>query len=90
MFLGNSRYANLETVTAKDRSGRDAAAVKLRRIPQTDGADTVVSSADRLDIMADSRYADATRYWRIGDANTELEVEDLVQRAGRTILVPPE
>ncbi len=33
MFLKNSRYHGLPTVTAKDRAGTEVAAVKLRRLP---------------------------------------------------------
>jgi hypothetical protein len=47
-----------------------------------------VSEGDRLDILAERRYRDATRYWHIGDANTELEANELVRSAGRTIQVP--
>jgi hypothetical protein len=90
VFLKSSRYAGVATVTALDRSGREVTGVRLRRIPETDGEATAVSSSDRLDVMADARYQDATRYWHIGDANSELEVGELVDKAGRTIRVPAE
>lgn len=88
MFLKNSRYYGLSTVTSTDRGGRDVTAVKLRRLPETAGDDTQVVSADQLDIMADARYSDATRYWHIADANSELEANELTRVAGRTIKVP--
>ena len=89
MFLKNSRYYGLPSVAAKDRSGRDVTAVKLRRLPATPGDDYAVTSSDRVDIIADARYSDATRYWRIADANSELEAEELTQQVGRVIEVPP-
>jgi hypothetical protein len=89
MFLKNSRYFGLPTVAAKDRNGRDVTAVKLRRLPETPGDDYAVTSSDRVDIIADARYSDATRYWHVADANSELEAEELTQQVGRVIEVPP-
>jgi len=89
MFLKNSRYYGLPTVAAKDRNGRDVTAVKLRRLPATPGDDYAVTSSDRVDIIADARYSDATRYWHVADANSELEAEELTQQVGRVIEVPP-
>ncbi|HET9700757.1 MAG TPA: LysM domain-containing protein [Burkholderiales bacterium] len=88
MFLKNSRYRGLPTVQARDRSGRTVTAVKLRRLPATTGDDTVVGAADRLDILAEARHGDATRYWHIADANTELEAAELTRRPGRAIKAP--
>ena len=89
MFLKNSRYYGLLTVAATDRNGRDVTAVKLRRLPDTAGDDYAVTSSDRVDIIADARYSDATRYWHVADANSELEAEELTQQVGRVIEVPP-
>ena len=89
MFLKNSRYYGLPTVAAKDRNGRDVTAVKLRRLPETPGDGYAVTSSDRVDIIADARYSDATRYWHVADANSELEAEELTQQVGRVIEVPP-
>lgn len=88
MFLKNSRYYGLPTVTVEDHNGREVAAVKLRRLPATPGNDYSVTSSDRVDILADARYSDATRYWHIADANSELEAEELAQQVGRAIEVP--
>ena len=68
MFLKNSRYSGLPTVTAKDRSGADIAAVKLRPLPVVSGDEVSVKSHDQLDVISEQRYADATRYWHIADA----------------------
>jgi hypothetical protein len=38
--------------------------------------------------MAERKYADATGFWHIADANTELEAAALTAEAGRRILVP--
>jgi nucleoid-associated protein YgaU len=88
MFLKNSRYAGLPTVTAHDRSGREVEAVKRRPLPATDGDPHTVQAHDKLDAMSDARYRDATRYWHIADANSELEAGELVRTVGRSIAVP--
>jgi hypothetical protein len=88
MFLKNSRYFGLPTALAKDRSGRPVAAVRMRRLPQTGGTELQVKDKDQLDVMSERRYKDATRYWHIADANSELEANELVRVAGRRILVP--
>jgi len=88
MFLKNSRYFGLPTVVARDRGGREVVAVKLRRLPAVAGDARTVQGHDRLDVMSDAGYRDATRYWHIADANTELEAEELTRTAGRIIAVP--
>lgn len=88
MFARNSRYYGLETVEKEDRSGRAVKAVKLRRLPETAGLAATIRDPDQLDVMSELQYGDATRYWHIGDANTELETSRLVATTGRSIQVP--
>lgn len=88
MFLKNSRYHGLPTETVTDRQGREVTMVKLRRLPATSGDAAAVTNHDRVDLIAHARYRDATQYWRIADANTELESESLTAVAGRTIRIP--
>jgi hypothetical protein len=88
MFRSNSRYFNTPTVTATGVDGHDVTAVALRVLPRTSGTPTVVRSGDQLDVMAQDRTGDGTRYWHIADANCELEANALVIRDGRVITVP--
>ena len=88
MFLKNSRYDGLPTVTGNDRAGRSVVAVKLRPLPMTVGEQITVKGHDQLDVMSEERFHDATRYWHIADANTELEAATLVKSASRTIAIP--
>ena len=88
MFLSNSRYAGLDTVSAVGLDGQEVPAVKLRRLPDTRGVSTTVKSGEQLDVMSEQRYKDGTRYWHIADANTELEANALVRKDGRVIEVP--
>ncbi len=88
MFLKNSRYYELATITARDARGVEVQAVKLRRLPPTAGEDTAVHDHDQLDVMAQQRYNEPTQFWRIADANSELEANELVRTTGRHISVP--
>lgn len=88
MFLKNSRYYGLATVTTTDARGVEVQAVKLRRLPAASGEDTQVKDHDQLDVMAQQRYREPTQFWRIADANSELEANELVRVTGRRIAVP--
>jgi hypothetical protein len=93
LFLQNSRYFNLDVVDAEDGSGRTVKAVKLRRLPFASGTPTLVKGNTRLDVMAQSKYGDGTKFWHIGDANTELQPNDLLKerpqnKQEQSILVP--
>ncbi len=93
MFLESSRYLNVKTVEAETNGGRKVRAVMLRRLPYVAGTPIVVKGNDRLDVMAQRKYSDPTRFWHIADANTELEANNLVkeraqEKEARVINVP--
>ena len=88
MFLKNSRYDGLETVETVDRHGRPVTAIKRRKLPATTGDAYAVQGPDKLDVMAQRNYSDPTRFWRVADANSELEANELTRVAGRVIDVP--
>jgi nucleoid-associated protein YgaU len=89
MFAKGSRYENvpIASVPAPHGGAAEVAVVKLRPL-ESPGADPVtVRSHDQLDAMSEAQYGDATRYWHIADANSELEAAELTRQPGRTILV---
>jgi hypothetical protein len=88
MFLDNSRYARVTQSLVRTGAGREVALVRLRRLPATNGEAYTVQGNDRLDVLAQRRYADPTKFWHIGDANTELYVPVLLARVLRIIRVP--
>jgi hypothetical protein len=88
MFLKNSRYYGQTTIDSQDGSGRDVQAVKLRRLPDTPGEPYTTVQYSKLDAIGKTQYNDATRFWRIADANSELEANALVAETNRTISVP--
>jgi hypothetical protein len=98
MFDANSRYIKCQVVEVETAKGEKVNAVKHRRLPYAPGNLTEIKGTDRLDIMVHRKYADGTKFWRVADANTELEANDLVKHerpenpltkeATRFILVP--
>ena len=88
MFLENSRYAKVATVETTTPSGETALALTLRRLTPVACDPYTVASGDRLDLIADARYGDATRFWHVADANTALDSRTLVEEVGATIAVP--
>lgn len=78
MFLPISRYARTPQIAVTLNDGTQVSAVELRVIPATPGDITTVTSNDRLDVIAQRMYADATRYWHIADANSALESNHLL------------
>lgn len=87
-FLSTSRYAKQSTLTVQLADGRTVKALTLRRLPATRGEAVTVEENDRLDLMANRRYRDPTRFWHIADANRELEAHRLTAEAGGDVDVP--
>ena len=65
MFGKKSRYYGLETVSTQDSMGRSVQAVKLRRLADTTGDETVIVDGDQLDVMAKDLYKDPARFWHL-------------------------
>lgn len=80
MFDPNSRYVKSPIVEVESANGKKVNAVKLRRLPYVPGYLTEIKGTDRLDIMAQRKFKDGTRFWHIADANTDLEANDLVEQ----------
>lgn len=88
MFLDTSRYARVAQDTVPTRSGRTGSAIRLRALPPTTGEPYAVIDRDRLDLLAQARYADDTRFWHIADANTALDARTLTDDTGDVIILP--
>jgi hypothetical protein len=78
VFLENSRYFNVKTVETQNETGRSFLAVMLRRLPYVAATPSVIKGNDRLDVIAQRKYGDPTKFWHVADANTELEANNLV------------
>jgi hypothetical protein len=88
VFLTNSRYSKVATVTTRLATGEEVVALKLRKLTPASGEPRTVKSGDRLDVIAQQSAADATQFWHIADANTALDSRSLVAEPGDTVNVP--
>ena len=88
MFLPNSRYAKVATVTTRLATGEEVVALKLRKLTPVVGEPRTVMSGDRLDLFAQQGYGDATQFWHVADANTALDSRELTAVPGDTLDVP--
>ncbi|MBM9594981.1 hypothetical protein [Roseitranquillus sediminis] len=87
MFLETSRYAKVPRDEV-EVAGRRTVAIRLRRLPAPPADPHVVQQGDRLDLIAQARFDDGTRFWHIADANSARDSRTLVTRVLRTIMVP--
>ena len=87
MFLRGSRYAQARELTAGPVEG-----VRPREIgPATGVIEHVLKEGDRPDLLARHYYNDARLWWRILDANPDLNsAADLLDpaRVGEVVLIP--
>jgi hypothetical protein len=89
LFLENSRYFGLKTMTVTLPDGRAVVAVQPRRLPSPAAEPLEVKGNERLDIIAQRRYQDGTRFWHIADANSQLEARRLVEPEAANTSNPP-
>jgi hypothetical protein len=88
VFLDSSRYAKVAQDTVPTSTGGSVTAIRLRPLPPTAGEPYTVLEHDRLDLLAQARYADGTRFWHVADANTALDARELTAATGATITLP--
>jgi len=88
MFLDKSRYAKTPRDEVETRSGRRVTAIRLRRLPLPPADPYVVKQDDRLDLLAQKRLNDGTKFWHIADANTAVEAKTLVARVLGSMKIP--
>jgi nucleoid-associated protein YgaU len=91
IFKG-SRYEKLAKATYKVRAsdGRDHSALPIRFTPSTPATfRQTIAAHDRLDLIAARFYGNPLKFWRIADANSAMDPEDLLEE-GLDILIPPD
>lgn len=91
MFPVNSRYHDIETVNLTTVSGRKIAYLRRRFVPQaTTGvsAEHLVTQDERLDNITARYLGDPEQFWRVCDANTAMQPDDLTAEIGRRLQIP--
>jgi hypothetical protein len=86
-----SRYHGLPILTHERPNGRKIAYFDRRFVPQQDRFATLleheVQEHERLDHLAGTYLNDAEQFWRIADANNELDPVELTAEPGRTVRI---
>ena len=89
MFERGSRYEGVPQAVHVTPDGRTIRYVRLRIIPQPGAAaEHVLKQQERLDRVAYAWFGDARGWWRIADANLELDPARLEAQPGRVLAIP--
>lgn len=92
MFLKDSRYKDARRFEADEAGVVRCKGVRPRAIgPAAGVVEYVIQEGDRLDLLARHFYGDPRLWWRILDANPDLDTGVLISlkdRAGEVILIP--
>ena len=90
MILKGSRYEKVGVYQAIDSSGAAFTALNIRFVPSTPaGFRHTLSDGERLDTLAYTYYRNPEKFWRIADANTAMDPQDLIE-PGLQIFIPPD
>lgn len=88
----NSRYRGVGIAALEPPGGDPVSYFRRRFVPQPDRFATLqehtVADRDRLDNLAARYLGDPEIYWRFADANGALRPDELVETAGRRLVVP--
>jgi hypothetical protein len=92
LFPPSSRYYGIAAATLVDETGRVQIHLRRRFLPPLAGGPAPlvhrVGQGERLDHLAFRYLGDPEAFWRIADANTELQAERLTDAAGRVLVIP--
>ena len=89
MFSKTSRYFPLGELTHRAPDGRDIVYKERRLVPPTPaGGRVTIGQSGRLDLLAGRIFKDPQKFWRLCDANEELNPFELQARSGRSLKVP--
>jgi nucleoid-associated protein YgaU len=90
MIFKGSRYEGVGVYQVAGPKGQAISVLKIRFIPPTPAGFFHTFAADeRLDLLAFKFYRNPEKFWRIADANTEMDPEDLLD-PGRPLRIPPD
>lgn len=89
MFDPKSRYFDLPDLTYTAPNGREIVYKERRLVPRTPARlRTTLAQSERLDLVAARTQGDAQLFWRICDANEELDPFRMQAQSGRTLKLP--
>jgi hypothetical protein len=91
LFPQTSRYHGVEILKHKTPDGREVAYLARRIVPQQSRFETLrehaVSEGDRPDNLAAHYLGDPEQFWRLADANNDLNPFELTAEINRRIRI---
>jgi nucleoid-associated protein YgaU len=90
MIFKGSRYENVPVLTITTPDGRTESYFAIRFVPDTPaGYLHTFRAGERLDLVSFKYYRNPEKFWRIADANGEVDPEELLE-PGRRVRIPPD
>jgi hypothetical protein len=90
-FPPTSRYYGIETATLKTAGGQTEVYLRRRFVPPAERfellVEHVVTEDERLDNIAATYMDDPEAFWRIADANSAMQPEELTETVGRKLRI---
>jgi hypothetical protein len=91
MFAINSRYQSIATAEYESPAGKKYVYLGRRFVPPPESFALlqlhVVTGGERLDNIAAQFLGDPELFWRLCDANTAMQPEELTQTVGRRLRI---
>jgi hypothetical protein len=94
VITDTSRYRDVGTSSWTGPDGHEHPYLRRRFIPDPSGvvtmAEHTVTQGDRLDNITARYLGDPEQYWRVCDANSAMDPDDLVHedQIGRQLIIP--
>jgi hypothetical protein len=92
MFPPTSRYYGIETAKSVAADGGETVYLRRRFLPDLRTiivlVEHTVAEGDRLDNVTARYLGDPEQFWRVGDANEEMQPARLTAEVGRVIRIP--
>lgn len=92
MFDEKSRYRDLKVLTHVGPDGTERRYVSRRLLPDPAALRPLtrvrMTDSERLDLIAHRTLGEPTAFWRVADANAAMDPDELLQPAGRLLVVP--
>jgi nucleoid-associated protein YgaU len=90
MFFKGSRYEKVGDYIFKRIDGSSILLKLKRKIPvRKSKMIHTVAEGDRTDLLAYRFYRDPLKFWKIADANDEMNPEQMLTKPGDKIIIPP-
>lgn len=90
LYPQSSRYFGLKILKLQRPDGREVAYLERRFLPDTEEFEELrvhtVAEGERLDLIANEYFGDPSQFWRVCDANSIMNPEDL-EEIGRQVKI---